>query len=334
MKTCLTRIILPLLTVIYTSALYAAEITPFHTQNQSPLIQIFGLPSIAQGAVMGPGKGEMRLTLDLANNYTTDATPRERIVLDGESSRFTLHGRYGLGRRLEVGVEIPCLVIGGGFLDNFIENYHRTFGFPNGSREQAPQNRLLYRYEKGGRPLLNVFQSDAGLGDIKLTGGWQLNRGQTDTSRGITLRASLKLPTGDSASLRGSGSTDLALWLAGNRNIELSSGNLTFFWAAGAMAMTEGKVLQEQQRPLVGFGALGAGWSPVQWFVLKIQANGHTSFFRDSDFKQVDAHAVQLTLGGTVALSDRTSLDMGVTEDLIVSASPDVVFHLSLSRRF
>jgi hypothetical protein len=225
-------------------------------------------------------------------------------------------------------------MIGGGFTDHFIESYHHTFGFPNGGRELAPRNRLLYRYEKDGRTLLNFSRSGDGLGDIRLTGGWQIYPGRANTSPAISLRASLKLPTGDSDGLRGSGSADLALWLAGSHDVKLSLGHLSLFGAAGALGMTKGKVLEEQQRPLVAFGALGVGWSPLQWLALKIQANAHTSFYRGSDFTQVDAGSVQLTTGGTLAFSPRTALDIGVTEDLVVNASPDVVFHFSLSHRF
>jgi len=54
----------------------------------------------------------------------------------------------GLGRGLEIGAEIPCVVVGGGFLDDFIVKYHDAFGFPQGGRDDAPRNRLLYLYQK------------------------------------------------------------------------------------------------------------------------------------------------------------------------------------------
>jgi hypothetical protein len=41
-----------------------------------------------------------------------------------------------------------------------------------------------------------------------------------------------------------------------------------------------------------------------------------------------------LTIGGTVAFDTKTSLDIGVSEDLIVATAPDVVFHLALRRTF
>ena len=65
----------------------AANVSPFYTQNQSPLTAVYGLPFIGEAKVMAGGEGSLRLTLDLANTYVTDGNAREQIVLDGESLR-------------------------------------------------------------------------------------------------------------------------------------------------------------------------------------------------------------------------------------------------------
>lgn len=311
----------------------AAEITPFQTKNQSPLVSIYGLPAISEGGVKTKSSGALRLTMDLANHYATNRNARENIVLDGESTRLTLSGRYGIGRQAELGMEIPFLILGGGFLDNFIESYHSTFGFPNGGREMAGRNRLLFRYQKNGVTLLNREQSGQGLGDVSVTGGWQLYQ-SADERRHLALRGSLKLPTGDTDSLFGSGSTDLALWMTGSMRRDFDLGQFSLFGAAGVMGMTKGKILPDQQRPAVGFGALGVGFSPAQWIELKIQANAHTSFYSGSDLAEVSGASAQLTVGGALHFSAKTSLDVGVTEDIVVGTSPDVVFHLSLGHTF
>jgi len=311
----------------------AAEISPFQTKNQSPLISIYGLPSIGEAKVKAKSETTLRLTADLANNYVTVLNARENLILDGESMRVTLSGRYGIGRKAELGMEIPFLIIGGGFLDNFIESYHSTFGFPNGGRELTGKNRLLFRYQKNGVTLLNMEQSGQGPGDASVTGGWQIYQ-SADARRNLALRGSLKLPTGDTGSLRGSGSTDLALWVTGNLNYDFDLGQLSLFGAAGAMGMTKGRILPDQQNPVVGFGALGLGFSPARWIELKIQTNAHTAFYSDSDLREISAPSAQLTIGGAFHFSPKTSLDIGVTEDIIVGASPDVVFHLSLGHTF
>jgi len=322
-----------LLLLAFAPKAFAVNISPFPTSNQSPLVAVYGLPFVGDAKVIGGKEKSVRLAADLASNYITNDNARENIVLDGESLRLGLSARYGIGGDIDLGIDVPFWIIGGGFLDNFIESYHSTFGFSNGRRELAPKNRLLYRYRKDGAVLLQMEQSGQGLGDVSLTGGWQIYA-SPDQNRNAALRTSLKLPTGDAGALRGSGSVDLALWLAGNSNHHFSIGQLTLFGAAGAMGMTRGKILPDQQRPVVGFGALGLAFSPARWIDLKAQINGHTSFYSDSDLRQIDAPSAQLTLGGAFHFSPGASLNLGVTEDIAVGASPDVVFHLSFEHRF
>ncbi|NWF53862.1 MAG: DUF3187 family protein [Syntrophaceae bacterium] len=312
----------------------AVEITPFFTQNQSPLVQIFGLPSIGEASVVPSRKADLRLIVDLANNYVNDKNASESIVLDGESTRISLDARYGIAKNFEVGLVIPYIIEGGGVLDGFIDWYHTTFGFPAGGRDQAPKNRLLYQYQKDRQERLKVDQSSDGIGDIQFTGAFQLFRNTQKPSRALSLRAALKLPTGNSDHLHGSGSTDFSLWVSGGDEYTISVGHFSFWGAAGVLGMTQGDVLKEQQRNGAAFGCLGVGWSPARWIAFKIQANGHTAFYEDSDLATLSGNSIQLTIGGTLAFSDKISLDLGLTEDVVVKTSPDVVFHLALRGTF
>jgi hypothetical protein len=312
----------------------AVEITPFYTQNQSPVIQIYGLPSIGEPSVVPARKTDLRLIMDLANNFVEDRNQRESILLDGQSTRISLDARYGLSRNFEVGLAIPYIVERGGFTDGFLDWFHNTFGFPGGGRDHAPKNRLLYQYQKDQQVLLKVDNSSHGIGDIQLTGGFQLYQSPMEPSRAISLRTSLKLPTGDSQQLHGSGSTDLSLWITAGEGFRPGIGPITLFGAGGVMGMTDGDVLKDQQRNWAGFGVLGLGWSPARWVALKIQANGHTSFYKNSGLEELNGSSVQLTIGGTFAFSKNIALDFGFTEDLLIRTSPDVVFHLALRGTF
>ncbi len=106
------------------------------------------------------------------------------------------------------------------------------------------------------------------------------------------------------------------------------------FGDVGIMGMTDGKVIEEQQRNLVGFGSVGAGWNPLSWIAFKIQLDAHTPFYQDSKLQELNGNAIQLVIGGTASLSKHTTLDIGVAEDLIVDTSPDVSFHFDLRTQF
>ena len=117
----------------------AVEITPFYTQNQSPVIQIFGLPSIGEPSVVLARKTDLRLIMDLVNNFVEDRSQRESILPDGQSTRISLDARYGLSRNFEVGLAIPYIVERGGFTDGFLDWFHNTFGFPGGRPGSRPE---------------------------------------------------------------------------------------------------------------------------------------------------------------------------------------------------
>jgi hypothetical protein len=150
----------------------------------------------------------------------------------------------------------------------------------------------------------------------------------------VALRAGIKLPTGESSSLFGSGSTDVSLWITAADAFALPLGHGAVFGAAGVMVMTNGDVLTEQQANHVGFGTVGVGWKPVSWIAFKVQLDAHTPFYRDSDFQPLSKNAAQLLIGGTLGLSERTSLDIAVSEDLARKTSPDVAFHFNVITRF
>jgi hypothetical protein len=310
------------------------DILPFHTLNQSPVVQIFGLPAISDSRILPAGSKELALVLDIANNYVDDSARNEHITLDGETYRLNLVGRFGIGNRLELGFEIPYVFQSGGFLDSFIETYHNAFGFPQGGRDQAPNGRLLFTYQRNGANLFRVDQCNSGLGDLRLTAGYQLYQDDTESPRALALRSSLKVPTGDSNVLHGSGSTDLALWLTASQGWKTASGLWEIYGGGGVLGMTKGNVLPDQQQNAVAFGSLGGGWHPLAWLTLKIQFDGHTAFYADSDLVELSSGSIQVVMGGTLHFSDQTALDVGVSEDLVVKTAPDVVFNFALRHRF
>ena len=318
--------------LFYLPPAQAVEIAPFNIQNQSPLVMIYGLPSIGEASLVPAGKVDGRFTLDFANNFIeiSKNTPQgEELVLDGESTQATLDIRYGVAQRMELGIQIPYVTVNGGFLDSFIERFHSATGAGQGLRPLEPRNRFLYYYEKDGKMQFYRNSSLEGLGDIRLSGGWQLYQ---EPAGAVALRASLKFPTGER--FLGSGGTDLALWITTRKDFRAGNGQIAVFGGAGILGLTEGNLLPNQQRSVVWFGNIGAGWSPLSWLAIKAQFDGHTPFYKDSDLRPLSHNAALLTFGGTVAFSRQTSLEISVTEDLEYNTAPDVVFHFALRHRF
>ena len=305
--------------------------TPFSVSNSSPLVMIYGLPELGRAFLFTKGQGQVEASLSVANNFIFQERATEELQLDGESYRGRLRWEFAPRDKLELGVEIPYLMHAGGSLDSLIDGFHQTFGLARGQRPANPENQLNYRYRAGSETPLDFSSSDGGLGDLRLTAAWQLLR-QPDGA--LALRGSLKLPTGDSDRLTGSGGTDVAVWLSGAHLLSTRVGPVSLYGAIGGIWLSDTDVLPDLQRQAVAFGGLGAGWSPWQWLKLQLQIDMHSAFYRQSKLRSLGDESVMLTMGGALALSKAQELELAVVEDIAVETAPDVAFHLTWRYRY
>jgi len=92
------------------------------------------------------------------------------------------------------------------------------------------------------------------------------------------------------------------------------------------------EMFETQQNRVVGFGAAGFAISGGRHLQFKAQLDVNTPIIRDSHAQELGGEAAQLTLGGDV-LFDGFRIEIGVAEDLIIDASPDVTFHFGIVSR-
>ncbi|GAB4174748.1 MAG: DUF3187 family protein [Geothermobacteraceae bacterium] len=310
----------------------AFELEPLHTRNLAPPALIQGIPTLQPARVLKPGEWQWAFNLDAVSNFTFRGADGSSTRLDGETWCTELALKTGLANGFEVGLALPYLRHTGGFLDGFIENWHDLFGLPQGGRDTAARDRLNYSYsDAAGRSFTRTSAAD-GIGDIALEAGWQWF--QTPNGGSLAVRGRLKLPTGSSSRLTGSGAWDTALWLSGEMRRETRFGPLALYGGTGLLLTGTGEVLPELRRRLAGTVSAGIGLQPFSRLGLQLQFDGHTPLYRGTGLREFDRFAGQLAMGGQVALGERTALELAVVEDILVDTAPDVVFHLGLRQRF
>jgi len=324
-------VFIALLLVLIPGKSPAWEIKPFQVRNESPFIRIFGLPTPAEAWTVPGGRLESGAVLNVGNNYSDDKCNGDRLIIDSEIYELTFAARYGLTDKVEVGIEVPVVYSAGGFLDQFIVDFHETFGFNTGSRKNMTKNKFLYSFSRNGTEQFRVDNSNYGLGDIRLTTGYNLYESYNNA---VSLRASLKAPTGSSSDLRGSGSTDLAVWLIAQHDFDTTVGLWSLFGSGGAMGMTTGKVLPDMQKNYAFFGLLGGGWKPLSWLTLKLQAEAYSAFYSGCDLNDLDSYTARLTAGFSFDLPSNYKLDIGMSQDIFWASQPDVAFHFGLRKMF
>ena len=92
------------------------------------------------------------------------------------------------------------------------------------------------------------------------------------------------------------------------------------------------KMLRDKQRHFAGYGGVSLDWLATDYLEFKVQIDLHSAFY-DSDLKQLGS-SLQLVAGGTAHLPGNVLLDLGISEQLITDATPDVGFYLFVRRLF
>lgn len=192
---------------------------PADVRNERPYQLLFLDFSPQEGTTLAAGRSRLSLHLDVGNDLLT---PRPgvaafpiaplTVVEDTETQRLTLAYRRGLDDgRTEVGVQTFLLARDGGVLDPLLQRYHELTGLTHASQD-TPDGRhglsfyhsTVFLRDGSGRVLVDAHPA-AGLGDTSLF----VKRGLVSRPDfALSVRAGLKLPTGNAALLLGSGGVD------------------------------------------------------------------------------------------------------------------------------
>lgn len=293
-------------------------------KDQNPLLAGFGIPSSMPtriGESKGWGGG-----LDLFWGSTALVQQRgsETLLVDAETREARLTLQTPIARRFSFQLQVPYRYTGGGSLDGFIDSWHDTFGLPDGARSQLPSDDINITYVTDRSRQLNMTSSASGLADVEASLGYDV---VASDSSALTAWLNVKLPTGEADKLTGSGATDVSLILAGEQRL---SGRWSAFGQASVTWLGDGELLAYRQESMVWSGLAGLGWRAWRGLSLKAQVDAHTAAF-DSELAFL-SEAIVLTVGGDYRFASGWRLDLGVSEDIAVERSPDVVFLFGLKR--
>lgn len=305
----------------------SASTAPLHDHDNGPLTGYFGIPDSTEGSNLLPaGNSSWDLLLTTSSHSLFDERLGERVLLDGETKRIELTYRRGLSARWEIGFELPYLWHESGGLDQLVDTWHEFIALEGGFRASQAQDQLDFRYADASGPLLNFSRNSNGIGDIRLIAGY---RPFADSRPGFAIRLGLKLPTGDSSELLGSGGTDLSLGIAGDAPALFGLTGLSGFYRLSTVLVGEPELLGDRYRDVIGHASLGFGYILGSSVELRLQGALRTAAY-DSAVEVLGDPSGTLTFGGIIRLTDRLRLSIAVGEDVKVRSAPDVTLQMSL----
>ena len=304
----------------------AAGVRAFHNVNQLPFKQIFGLPSLDNSPLTEAGKWRMNAIANVSNNYDITVEIDEQLVTDAESFRGSLLLSYGLRENWQVGIEVPYISHDGGFLDNFIYDWHDFFNMAQNGRTKDKSDQLNISYLSNSGTSFNMNDSRSGLGDIRINGAYS----RPWKNRTLIFSTELKFPTGDYDKLTGSGGYDLSVGLMLNDPLSLEKYRITLYGGLAGIFLgdIDGELAAVQNNFALACRA-GIGWQATQLLQFKLQLDGLSALY-DSDLKEMGDPAFQIIMGGSLTFTDDVYLDISIAEDINTATAVDVAFQLAL----
>lgn len=245
-----------------------------------------------------------------------ESNTNESIYLDYEAYRFNLSYQYGLNENWNLKLDIPVFYQSSGFFDTAIDDWHKFFGLPRGKRPIVDHNQYRITYDYQTQSLLNLDEPGTSLGDLQIAIARALTENNNTT---MSLWASLKLPSGDENKLSSNGTTDISAWIALNQQLSehwLINAN------AGAVVLGKNDYKNIPLSDYALYGHIMLGWLLTDDINIKVQLQGHTSYYDQSSLK-ILGDAYFLIFGAAIKINQCQQLDFAISEDIKIDASPD-----------
>ncbi len=232
--------------------------------------------------------------------------------------------RYGISERADVEIDLPVLYGSGGFLDRFIEGWHRVFGFPNGGHEERPRFAYDMHVATGGHTIWSLDGYEPVLLDTPLVTVERLiDEGEHHPS--LALRAGRPADR-----LEGSGVGQRRLGLG--RGLPRAEVDRPDLHRRGRPGRRQAAELLRRQRRVQAFDGfdvqLGAEYRWNDSLSLLAGANLVPPVTRDFTIREIDREMLGLDLGFAWDTGESSQMHLGIEEDAISASGPDITFLL------
>jgi len=293
---------------------------PFQVKNLYPVFLHADQPYLEKAAV----ENSISCSLSHSSTYTVQESEDWVIHLDMEITEINFRYKKVIKDSFEFGLDVPVLIIGGGFMDGFLEDYHEGIGFGDYGRSRRPNNEFLYEVRQGG-DLIIEGKSGTRLGDIRIALKAPLISSEAFN---VSIKGDVEIPVSSAKQGFSNGSLDAgAAILIDGRITE----KIQTYWNAGVVF--PGDVRGHEKINLRNFVYGGAAIEvhAGEGIILMTQLHGQSSIYPETDLQAVDRDAVMIVFGGRYRKEGK-SIELSLTEDLSTSGAPDFIVNLTFKR--
>lgn len=293
-------------------------------RDANPFVAASGLPFAPPSA--GADDWRIEAMLAASNTEVGFDTGGERLTYDAEIHEARIAVTRAFGARWLLRAMLAEVDVGNGFLDGFLEDYHRTFGFSNGDRGRLGTDGHAIRYDDGNA--MDTVALDRRLHAAAPLLVDLAFRGASSERAQWVAGATVKLPTSHASPLIDDRGADFSLWLA----LQSTDGQSRWPWGARVGVMQRGntRLLADRANDQVPFADAVLGYRLTPHWDVAAQLQWHAALY-DSAIPLLD-DAATLALSSAWHADAGWTLRAGLVEDAIPRHAQDVTFFISLAK--
>ena len=255
-----------------------------------------------------PETGSWRhaVALDYASVIEYNRLDQADYVLDSEVLRLSFAASRDIGRRAFLALNLSVGGAYAGFLDGFLDWYHRKLGIRVSEREQRPPDRFLYSITLPDGRTITRARRDLFLGDVRAGLGIRVNS-QLQTVLSVTL------PTSTGPEGYGRGVPSVAV--LNTFRAQLTPG-LIYEGGVGLGATpVHGRMADLQKTAML---AVSSGLRYRVWGSQSLFGNlfYHSPYYHDTTLPALDGRELSLDFGWILQRQGGGEWRVGLTEDL------------------
>ncbi|MBO9662546.1 DUF3187 family protein [Dokdonella sp.] len=290
-------------------------------RDANPFVAAGGLP-FAPPTIAAGDRWRVDAAIAASNTEIAFAGGGERLFYDMEIHEARIAVTRSFGEHWVARATLAGTRFGGGFLDSFIEDFHRAFGFTNGDRGRLGGNGHTIDYADSRGDTLALTRARSGVAPLLLDLAW---RAPADGHEWL-VGATLKLPTSHASPLLDDRAIDLSLWLAAQST---AATRLPWGLRAGLTRRGDTDLLPRRAEDLVAFVDATLGYSLTSQWSVAAQYQWHDAPY-DSAIPMLRA-AGNLSVSTAWRARAGWTLRAGLVEDLPARHAQDVTFFVGLS---
>lgn len=290
-------------------------------RDANPFVAAGGLP-FTPPAVATNGRWRVDVLLAASNSEIAFERRGERLIYDMETHEARIAVTRSFGEHWIVRATLAGTRFGSGFLDSFIEDFHRTFGFTNGDRGRLDTNGHTIEYADARGDRVSLTRSRSGVAPLLLDLAWRVPAEGHEWLYGATL----KLPTSRASVLLDDRAVDLSLWLATQST---AATRLPWGVRAGLMRRGDTDLLPRRANDTVAFVDATLGWRPTPHWDVAAQYQWHDAAY-DSAIPLLGA-AGNLSLSTAWHARAGWTLRAGLVEEVPARHAQDITFFVGIS---